>query len=183
MGTWTEKPVPLRHFVHERLAPPHTVTNLHIRVNKKRRIRDEDATSRTATEALGAPNLWRMARTDPCPNTQGGLRGHWSAPIEVPAKSSALLAQDSTAYIDQKLEEFRWQFAGYNPGSTAENQSIFSPMIDQYQIPAGIKLPKIPKKYLGTTRPSEHLDNYDVHMALNPDHDTLKCKLFGITLG
>ena len=38
-------------------------------------------------------------------------------------------------------------------------------------------------KNLGTTSPSEHLDNYAVHMALNPDHDALKCKLFGITLG
>ena len=38
-------------------------------------------------------------------------------------------------------------------------------------------------KYLGTTSPSAHLDNYAIHMALNPLHDTLKCKLFGITLG
>ena len=85
--------------------------------------------------------------------------------------------------IDRKLEEFCRQFAGHNPGSTAENQSIFSPAIDQYQIPHGVKLPKIPSKYLGTTSPSEHLDNYVVHMALNPDHNALKCKLFGITLG
>ena len=38
-------------------------------------------------------------------------------------------------------------------------------------------------KYLETTSPSEHLDNYAIHMALNPDHDALKCKLFRITLG
>ena len=45
----------------------------------------------------------------------------------------------------------------------------------------GVKLPKIPSKYLGTTSPSKHLDNYAVHMALNVDYDALKCKLFGIT--
>ena len=38
-------------------------------------------------------------------------------------------------------------------------------------------------KNLGTTSPLEHLDNYAFHIALNPDHDALKCKLFGITLG
>ena len=38
-------------------------------------------------------------------------------------------------------------------------------------------------KYLGTTSPSELLKNYSIHMALNPDHDTLKFKSFGITLG
>ena len=77
---------------------------------------------------------------------------------------------------------FRQQFAGHSPGSMAENQSIFSPTIDQYQIPLGVKLLKMVGKYLGTTSPSEHLDNYAVHMALNPNHDALKCKLFQITL-
>ena len=94
-----------------------------------------------------------------------------------------LLAQDPNAYIDQKLEEFYRQFAGCNPGSVLENQSIFSPAIEKYQILPGMKLPKVPNRYLGPTSPSEHLDNYVVHMSLNPDHDTLKCKLFGITLG
>ena len=46
-----------------------------------------------------------------------------------------------------------------------------------------MKLPKVSNRYLGTTSPSEHLDNYDVYMSLNPDHDALKCKLFKITLG
>ena len=64
-----------------------------------------------------------------------------------------------------------------------ENQSIFSLAIDQYQIPPRVKLPKVSGKYLGMTSPFEHLFNYIVHMALNPDHDVLKYKLFGITLG
>lgn len=85
-----------------------------------------------------------------------------------------LIAQDPNAYIDQKLEEFRRHFAGHNSGSAMENQSIFSPTIEQYQIPPGVKLPKVPNRYLGTTSPSEHLDNYVVHMSLNSDHDALK---------
>ncbi|KAL5558557.1 hypothetical protein UlMin_034768 [Ulmus minor] len=93
------------------------------------------------------------------------------------------MVKDPNAYIDQKLEEFRRQLVGHGPGSTMENHSIFSLAIEQYQIPAGVKLPKVPNRYLGTTSPSEHLDNYAVHMSLNPDHDALKCKLFGITLG
>ncbi|KAL5555505.1 hypothetical protein UlMin_037741 [Ulmus minor] len=93
------------------------------------------------------------------------------------------MALNPNAYIDQKLEEFRRQLVGQGPGSVVENQSIFSPAIEQYQIPAGVKLPKVPNRYLGITSPSEHLDNYAVHMSLNPDHDALKCKLFGITLG
>ena len=36
---------------------------------------------------------------------------------------------------------------------------------------------------MGTKSPSKHLDNYAVYMALNLDHDTLKCKLFRVTLG
>ena len=36
--------------------------------------------------------------------------------------------------------------------------------------------------YLGTSSPSDHLENYALHMALNPNHDTLKCRLFRITL-
>ena len=118
MGTLTEKPVPLRCSMYEWLALPHTITNFCIRINKKRRIRDKEATSRTVTEALGAPNPRRMARTDPCPNTQGGLRGHRSTLIKVRVESRALLAQDPTAYIDRKLDEFRQQFVGSNPGIT-----------------------------------------------------------------
>ena len=63
------------------------------------------------------------------------------------------------------------------------NRSIFSPAIEQYEIPSGVKLPKMASLYLGMSSPSEHLDNYAVHMALNPNHDALKCRLFGITLG
>ena len=63
------------------------------------------------------------------------------------------------------------------------NQSIFSLAIEQYEIPPGVKLPKMTNLYLGAFSPSKHLDNYVVHMALNPNHDALKCRLFGITLG
>ena len=183
MGTRKEKLGPLRRFAHEQLATSHTVIDLQTKLNKKKRIGDEEATSRTVMEALGAPNPRRMAQTDPSLNTRWKLCGHRSGPIEVPAESNVLLAQDPTAYIDWKLEEFHRQFARYNPRSTTENQSIFSPAIDQYQIPARVKLPKILGKYLGMTSPSEHLDNYAVYMALNPDHDALKYKLFRITLG
>ena len=31
--------------------------------------------------------------------------------------------------------------------------------------------------------PTKHLDIYIVHVALNPNHNALKCRLFGITLG
>ena len=63
------------------------------------------------------------------------------------------------------------------------NRSIFSPTIEQYEISPGVKSPKMASLYLGTSSPSEHLENYAVHMALNPNHDVLKCRLFGITLG
>ena len=69
-----------------------------------------------------------------------------------------------------------------NLSVVAVNHSIFSPAIEQHVIPPGVKLPKIASLYLGTTIPSEHLDNYAVHMAPNLNHDVLKCKLFGITL-
>ena len=83
-----------------------------------------------------------MARTDPCLNLKEKSSGRQLVPIMVSAGSSVLLAQDLNAYIDQKLEEFRRQFAGYNLGSTVENQSIFNPAIEQYQIPPGVKLPR-----------------------------------------
>ena len=35
--------------------------------------------------------------------------------------------------------------------------------------------------YFGTTSQTEHLDNYVVHMALNPDHECAQVKLFEIT--
>ena len=63
------------------------------------------------------------------------------------------------------------------------NQSIFSPTIEQYEIPPGVKLPKMKNLYLGTFSPSEHLDKYVMHMDVNPNHDAFKCRLFGITLG
>ena len=63
------------------------------------------------------------------------------------------------------------------------NQSIFSPAIEQYEITLGVKIPKMTNLYLGASSPSEHLDNYTVHMDLNPNHDVLKCRLFRITLG
>ena len=72
---------------------------------------------------------------------------------------------------------------GLNPGVVVVNWSIFSPTIEQYEIPPGVKLPKMVSLYLGTSSPLEHLDNYAVHMALNPNHDALKCRFFGITLG
>ena len=76
MGVRTKNLVPLSRSVHKWLASPHTITDLRIRLYKKRLIKDEEATSRIVTEALGAPNLWRMAQANPCSKTQGGLRGH-----------------------------------------------------------------------------------------------------------
>ena len=87
------------------------------------------------------------------------------------------------AYVNRVLAEFRQQLTGLNPGGVVVNRSIFSPAIKQYKIPWGVKLPKMANLYLGASSPSEHLDNYVVHMALNPNHDALKCKLFSITLG
>ena len=81
------------------------------------------------------------------------------------------------------LAKFRQQLTGLNPGVVVLNRSIFSPAIKQYEIPLGVKLPKMASLYLGTSSPFEHLENYAVHMTLNPNHDALKCKLFSITLG
>ena len=86
-------------------------------------------------------------------------------------------------YIDQRLAEFRQQLTGTFPEAVAVNRSIFSPAIKQYVIPLGVKLPKMASLYLGTTILSEHLDYYVMHMALNPNHDALKWRLFEITLG
>ena len=63
------------------------------------------------------------------------------------------------------------------------NWSIFTPAIKQYEIPLGVKLPKMANLYMGTTSPSEHPDNYAMHVALNLNHDALKYRLFEITLG
>ena len=90
---------------------------------------------------------------------------------------------NSNAYVDQVLAEFRQQLRGLNLGAVVVNQSIFSPKIEQYEIPSGVKLPKMASLYLGASSLSDHLENYAVHMALNPNHDALKCRLFGITLG
>ena len=87
------------------------------------------------------------------------------------------------AYIDQRLEEFRPQLSGYFPEATVVNCSIFNQAIQQNVIPLGGKLPKMGSLYLGTTSLFEHLDNFVVHMALNPNHDVLKYRLFEITLG
>lgn len=64
-----------------------------------------------------------------------------------------------------------------------KSRSIFTPTIKEYIIPPGVKLPKMSGLYMGMTNLNEYLDSYSVHMALNPNHDALKCRLFGITLG
>ena len=89
---------------------------------------------------------------------------------------------NSNAYIDRVLAEFRQQLTSLNPGAVVVNRSIFSPTIEQCEIPPGVKLPKMSNLYLGPSSLSEHLDNYVVHIVLNPNHDVLKCRLFGITL-
>ena len=71
---------------------------------------------------------------------------------------------------------------GTFPEVMALNRSIFSPTIEQYVTSPRVKLPKMASLYLGTTSLSEHLDNYAMHMAFNPNRDVLNCRLFGITL-
>ena len=102
---------------------------------------------------------------------------------DVPPESNIQFNEDPVTYIDRKLAGFCQQLLRPLLRSIAEKRLIFSPTITQYQIPPEAKLLKLVHKYLGTTSPTEHLENYAVHMALNPDHDTLKCELFGITLG
>ena len=87
------------------------------------------------------------------------------------------------AYVDQSLAEFHQQLTGLNHGTVTVNRLIFSLTIEQYEIPPGVKLPKMTNLYLGASSMYEHLDNYAVHMALNHNHDVLKYKLFRITLG
>ena len=94
-----------------------------------------------------------------------------------------VLTKNPNAYIDQKLAKFCQQLTRSFLEVIAMNCSIFSPAIEQYVIPSLVKLPKMESLYLGTTSPFEHLDNYVMHMALNPNHDALKCRLFEITLG
>ena len=87
------------------------------------------------------------------------------------------------AYVDRMLAKFCQQLIGHISEAVVVNWSIFAPAIKQYEILVGVKLPKIANLYMGTTNPFEHLENYVMHIALNPNHDVLKCRLFRITLG
>ena len=128
MGARKDRQDPPRRSVLERIVPFQATIDLQAKLNKRRRARDEEANSRTITEVLEPPRTRQIARTNPCPDLEKSS-GRQSVPIIVPAGSSALLAQDPNAYINQKLEEFRRQFVGHTPGSGVENQSIFNPAI------------------------------------------------------
>ena len=76
--------------------------------NRKRNLRNEEATSRTQMKVIHQENSShpkRIVLTNPIPNNQDR---QYQPPIltKVLAESSIILAQDLTTYIDQKLAEF-----------------------------------------------------------------------------
>ena len=69
-------------------------------------------------------------------------------------------AINSNTYVDWVLAVFYQQLTSQSPGTVVVSWSIFIQAIEEYEIPPVLNYPKMANLYLGTSNPSEHLDNY-----------------------
>lgn len=116
----TENPNQKHHLAHDRLTPSVATHDLCDNINKNKELRNR-ATSKAeqgqSKRKKQGEGHFRQNKEAPGPNPK--------YTVYLP-ESSAYTPPDPTAYIDQKLAEFRQQMAGLLPGGTVENRSVFS---------------------------------------------------------